>query len=58
MLGLSESELLLFSGIALMAVTVLLAVLSIITFALTGRQIRKKLQQEYGEIRGKRKCPR
>lgn len=58
MLGISESELLLYSGIVLMAAAILLALLSIIIFVMTGRQIRKKLEQEYGESRGKRKCPK
>lgn len=58
MLGISESELLLYSGIVLMSAAILLALLSIIIFVMTGKQIRKKLQQEYGEIRGKRKCPK
>lgn len=58
MLGLSESELLFYGGIVLMALAGILAMLNVIVFTVTGRQIRRKLQQEYGEIRGKRKCPR
>lgn len=57
MLGLSESEMLLYGGIAVMALAGVLAVLCVIVFTLTGRKIRRKLRQEYGEIRGKQKWP-
>ena len=60
MLGLSESEILFYGGIAAMATAGALAVLSVIIFTLTGRKIRKQLEQAYGEIiiRGKQKCPK
>ncbi len=58
MLGLSGSEMLFYGGIAVMASAGILAVLSMIIFTLTGKKLRRKLEQEYGEIRGKQKCPK
>lgn len=52
---LPESEVLFYGGIAVMSVAVVLALLCIIVFTLSGRRIRRKLEQEYGEIRGKQK---
>lgn len=56
MLGLTGSEMLFYGGIAVMASAGVLAVVSVIIFMLTGRKIRQKLDQDYGEIWGKQKC--
>lgn len=49
MAGLSESELLLYGGIAVMIVTVVLSVICTILFWVTGRKIKRKLTEEYGK---------
>lgn len=46
----SESELLLYGGIAVMSVSIILAIISIVTFILTGWKIKSRLEKEYGEI--------
>lgn len=52
---LPESEVLFYGGIAVMSAAVVLALLCVIVFTLSGRRIRRKLEQEYGEVRGKQK---
>lgn len=49
MLGLSESELFLYGGIAAMLVAGILLVLCIVIFSITGKRLKKKLEQEYGK---------
>lgn len=49
MIGLSSSELIFYGGIAVMAVTGVLAVICVILFCFTGKRIRKRLEQEYGK---------
>lgn len=43
------SELFFYGGIAVMAAAGVLAVLCIVVFSLTGRSIKRKLEQEYGK---------
>lgn len=50
MFYLSESELLLYGGLLIMSAAVLLAALSIVIFCITGRRIRRKLEEEYGRL--------
>ena len=49
MFSLSGSELLFYFGILIMIVTIIVAVTSIIIFFCTGRRLKRKLEQEYGE---------
>lgn len=49
MFGLSESELFLYGGIAAMAAAGVLLALCIIIFTITGKRLKKKLEQEYGK---------
>lgn len=49
MIHLSESEMLFYGGLAVMAAAVVLAVLCAAVFAWTGRKLKKKLEQEYGK---------
>lgn len=58
MLGLSGSELLFYGGIGVMAAAGVLGIVSVIVFTLTGRTLRTRLDQEYGKMRSKRKCPK
>lgn len=46
----SESELLLYGGIAIMSVSIILAIISIVTFVLTGWKIKSRLEKDYGKI--------
>lgn len=46
----SESEVLLYGGIALMSIAIILAIISIVTFVLTGWKIKSRLEKDYGEI--------
>lgn len=46
---LSGSEWLFWGGIAAMAAAALLAVLCVAIFYVTGRRLKKKLEEEYGE---------
>lgn len=48
---LSVSEILFYSGIAGMGTAAVLAVLAIAVFAVTGRRLKKKLEQDYGKPR-------
>lgn len=43
------SEFLFYGGIALMAVTALAAIISVIVFRITGRKIKDTLEGEYGK---------
>lgn len=49
MFGFSESELFLYGGIAAMAIAVILMGLCIVIFSITGKRLKKKLEQEYGK---------
>lgn len=51
MFGLSGSEWLFYGGLAIMAAAVLLTILCIIVFAVTGRKLKMKLEKEYGKKR-------
>ncbi len=46
---LSGSELLFYGGIAVMAAAAVAAVLCIVIFSVSGRSIRRRLEQEYGK---------
>ena len=46
----SKSELLLYGGITVMSVTIILAIISIVIFILTGWKIKNRLEKDYGEI--------
>ena len=50
MFRLSGSELLCYGGLAGMGLAVLLAVVSIVVFRITGQRIKSKLEQEYGRL--------
>ncbi|MBQ7774505.1 MAG: hypothetical protein IJ379_01160 [Lachnospiraceae bacterium] len=45
----SGSELLFYGGIGIMIAAVLLAVICIVIFSLTGRKLKKKLEKEFGK---------
>lgn len=49
MLYLSESEWFLWGGIGVMCLAAVLAVLCLVIFHITGRKIKRKLEQEYGK---------
>lgn len=49
MLDLSQSELLLWGGIAVMAISAGVGIISIALSAVTGRKLKKKLEKEYGK---------
>ncbi|MCI8886476.1 MAG: hypothetical protein HFG70_00150 [Hungatella sp.] len=49
MLYVSEGQWLFWGGIAVMSVAAVLAAAGMIIFTLTGRRIKKKLEQEYGK---------
>lgn len=49
MAGWTESEMLLYGGIGIMGAVGILAVISIVAFTLTGRRLKRKLEQEYGK---------
>ncbi len=51
MFGLSQSEMLLYGGIILMAVSALSSGICIAIFRMTGKKIEKKLEQDYGRRR-------
>ncbi len=50
MFHLTESELLLYGGIGIMALATVLAATCILIFSLTGKKLRKKLEKEYGKL--------
>lgn len=45
---LNRSELLLYAGIAVMAVAAITAVILILIFSFSGKRLRKRLEEEYG----------
>lgn len=47
---LSGSELLLWGGIGTMIISVIIGGICTILFFLTGKKLKKKLEQEYGEL--------
>lgn len=49
MFDLSSSEMLLYGGIAIMVASAVLAILCIVIFKMTGRKLKRKLEQEYGK---------
>lgn len=49
--GLSGSELLLYGGLAGMGIAAVLALAAAAVFAVTGRRLAKKLEEEYGKPR-------
>ena len=49
MFGLSSSEVIFFVGIAVMAIVAVTAIICVIVFAVTGRSIKERLEQEYGK---------
>lgn len=49
MTHLSHSEILLYGGLALMAAAALLAVVFMIIYICTGRNLKKRLEEEYGK---------
>lgn len=48
---LSNSEWLFYGGIALMAAAAVLCVFAVVIFMISGRRLRKKLEQEFGTRR-------
>lgn len=51
MFGLSNSELLFYGGIGIMATAAAAALPCIIIFRHKGKKLKEKLKQEYGELR-------
>ena len=51
MVGLSGSEILLYGGIAVMAVAVAVAVVCVVIFRCTGRKLKSTLEQKYGKLK-------
>lgn len=51
MSGLSGSELLFYGGIAVMLLAVVAAVLASVLFAVSGRHLQRKLEEEFGKKR-------
>lgn len=49
--SLSGSELLLYGGLTGMGIVVVLALAAVVVFAVTGRRLAKKLEEEYGKTR-------
>lgn len=49
MFGLSGSEILCYGGLAVMAASVAAALLCAVIFSITGKKLKEKLMQEYGE---------
>ena len=49
MVHLSVNELLLYGGLAVMALSLVLALICIAVFVVTGRKIKRRLEQEYGK---------
>ena len=49
--GFSSSELLFYGGVAVMALAALGGVTATIVFTLSGRRLRRKLEQEFGKKR-------
>lgn len=51
MVGLSSSEIIFYGGIAVMAAAGVLSVICAIVFLMTGKRLKKRLEQEYGKPR-------
>lgn len=51
MTGLSSSEIIFYSGIMVMAAACVLAVICVAVFTVTGKRLKKRLEQEYGKPR-------
>lgn len=51
MSGLSGSELLFYGGIAVMLLAVMAGVLAAVAFTVSGRRLRRKLEEEFGKKR-------
>lgn len=51
MVGLSSSEIIFYGGIIIMIAACVLAVICAVVFTFTGKQIKKRLEQEYGKPR-------
>ena len=51
MSGLSGSELLFYGGISVMLLAVAAAILAAVLFAISGRRLRRKLEEEFGRKR-------
>lgn len=49
MFGLSGSEILFYGGLAVMGAAASLGAAAFVAFHITGRRLRKKLEQEYGK---------
>lgn len=49
MFGLSGSEALFYGGLAVMIITVTLAAVCAVIFTMTGRKLKRRLEQEYGK---------
>ncbi len=45
-----SSELLFWGGVAIMAIVVVMAVVCIIIFGITGRKLKRKMEDEYGTL--------
>ncbi|MCD7836421.1 MAG: hypothetical protein LUG83_07210 [Lachnospiraceae bacterium] len=50
MSGLSESEILLYAGLAIMAAALILTVGCVVVYTVTGRRLKRKLNREYGVL--------
>lgn len=48
-ISLSNSELLFYSGLAIMAIALILTAICVVAFILSGRKLKEQLIQEYGE---------
>ena len=51
MAGLSGSEMLLYGGIAVMAVAAVAAIACVAVFCSTGRKLKRTLEQKYGKLK-------
>lgn len=51
MIGISSSEIIFSSGIVVMAAACVLAVVCTVVFTVTGKRLKKRLEQEYGKPR-------
>ena len=48
-MGVTSVEMWLYGGIALICVAILLGIVSLIIFRITGHKIRQQMEQEYGK---------
>jgi len=51
MVSLSSSEIIFYGGIMIMAAASALAVICAVLFTITGKRLKKRLEQEYGKPR-------